>query len=165
MGLISPIPPPFTIPFSISTYPCLHQFPLTAWFCLSGEQTGTETGGHAESERCCLSHLRNHRPFGCVAISKTPLVSKYRINEIKTICHGLSSAHLFHCLVPRPAGLALSSLWLFALIYSCTSMFCSIFSLTALPHFLSSLCGPPSLPFTLYFLNLPVAPCDLNYNM
>lgn len=44
MGLISPSPPSFPLAISISTYPFLHQFPLTAWFFLglSGEQTRAE---------------------------------------------------------------------------------------------------------------------------
>lgn len=43
--------PSFPVPFSVSTYPCLHQFALTAWFCLSGEQARTETGRQPETQR------------------------------------------------------------------------------------------------------------------
>lgn len=40
----------FPVPFSISTYPCLHQFPLAAWFCLFWEQTRTEKGRQPETQ-------------------------------------------------------------------------------------------------------------------
>lgn len=43
--------PSLPVPFSISTYPCLHQFPLTAWFCLSGEQTRIEKRRQTETQR------------------------------------------------------------------------------------------------------------------
>lgn len=48
---LHPTPPRHPLPFSISTYPCLHQFPLTAWCCLSREQTRTEKGRQPETGR------------------------------------------------------------------------------------------------------------------
>lgn len=123
------------------------------------------------------SHICNHRPFGCVHSSKTPLVSKCKANKLKTICHSLTAVHPISL---HPFSLSpLSSFRLFALIFSCTSMFVLYFlsllfqtaAVLKFPHFHTSPVFCPvfmwsSIPqFALYFLRLPLAPCDLNYNM
>ena len=149
----------FPVPFSISTYPCLHQFPLAAWFCLFWEQTRTEKGrqpetqgdrekaeddksdtkGQRDARRKREGRMRfsfSEKPLYSLALacySKIPLVSQYP----EKICYN----HLVSLLHPSFIDLFQPSL--FQLVSKYT---------IALPSELLSLCSHLSLFFHVFFL-------------